>query len=227
MATNVRAKVSDCFASVTNGFTVTVTEVNVAPIFTAIAPKAVNELALLSVVLSAKDSDLPAQVLTYGLVSEPTNMTVSEVGTVVWTPTEAQGPSTNTVRVKVSDGVASVTNAFTVTVAEVNVAPIFTAIASKAVNELALLLLILSANPAIPCLEVQGGDAKGNQGDVLAIQFGHVTKRGAVKRASAKVVVALEPAVELLALMGIDQTDRDSLEKIRFGGQIGATHRKS
>jgi hypothetical protein len=72
-----------------------------------------------------------------------------------------------------------------------------------------------------------GGDAKGNQGDVLAIQFGHVTKRRAVKRASAKVVVGLEPAVELLALMGMDQTDRDSLEKIRFGGQIGATHRKS
>jgi hypothetical protein len=48
-----------------------------------------------------------------------------------------------------------------------------------------------------------------------------------VKRASAKVVVGLEPAVELLALMRIDQTDRDSLEKIRFGGQIGATHRKS
>ena len=83
------------------------------------------------------------------------------------------------------------------------------------------------ANPAIPCLEVQGGDAKGNQGDVLAIQFGHVTKRGAVKRAFAKIVVSLESAVELLALMGIDQTDRDSLEKIRFGGKIGATHRKS
>ena len=131
MATNVRVKVSDGFASVTNGFTVTVTEVNVAPIFTAIAPKAVNELALLSVVLSAKDSDLPAQVLTYGLVSEPTNMTVSEVGTVVWTPTEAQGPSTNTVRVKVSDGAASVTNGLTVTVAEVNVAPKLVAVLDR------------------------------------------------------------------------------------------------
>ena len=74
---------------------------------------------------------------------------------------------------------------------------------------------------------MQGGDAKGNQGDVLASQFGHVTKRGAVKRALAKIVVGLESAVELLALMGIDQTDRDSLEKIRFGGQIVATKRKS
>jgi len=75
------------------------------------------------------------------------------------------------------------------------------------------------ANPAISCLEVQG--------DVLAIKFGHIRKRGTVKRASAKVVVGLELAVELPALMGIDQTDRDSLEKIRFGGQIGAAHRKS
>jgi hypothetical protein len=48
-----------------------------------------------------------------------------------------------------------------------------------------------------------------------------------MKRASAKVVVSLEPAVELLALMEIDQTDHDLLEKIRFGRQIGATHRKS
>ena len=43
----------------------------------------------------------------------------------------------------------------------------------------------------------------------------------------ARVGIGLEPAVELPALMGIDQTDRDSLEKIRFGGQIGAAHRKS
>ena len=145
MATNVRVKVSDGFANVTNGFTVTVTGANVAPIFASIAPRVVNELALLALILSAKDSDLPAQVLTYGLVSGPTNMTVSAVGTVAWTPTEAQGPSTNTVRVKVSDGVASVTNTFTVTVAEVNVAPIFTAIAPKAVNELALLSVTLNA----------------------------------------------------------------------------------
>jgi hypothetical protein len=74
---------------------------------------------------------------------------------------------------------------------------------------------------------VQSGDAKGKQGDVLANQFNHVMKRGALKRASAKVVVGLEPAVELLALMGIDQTDHNSIEKIRFGRQIGATQRKS
>jgi hypothetical protein len=40
-------------------------------------------------------------------------------------------------------------------------------------------------------------------------------------------VVGLKPAVELLTLIGIDQTDRDSLEKIRFGGQIAAPNRKS
>ena len=120
MATNVRVKVSDGFANVTNGFTVTVTEVNVALISKAIAPKAVNELALLSLILSAKDSDFPVQTLTYGLVRGPVGMTVSAGGVLNWTPTESQVPMATNVLVKVSDGAASVTNGLTVTVAEVH-----------------------------------------------------------------------------------------------------------
>ena len=113
----VRVKVSDGAASVTNTFTVTVTEVNVAPIFAVVTPKTVAQLALLSVSLSASDTDLPLQSLTYSLVSGefPTGMTLTGT-TLTWTPTEAQGPSTYSVAVKVSDGVASVTNRFTVEV---------------------------------------------------------------------------------------------------------------
>jgi hypothetical protein len=44
-------------------------------------------------------------------------------GVLAWTPTEAQGPSTNTVSVSVSDGIATVTNSFTVVVREVNALP--------------------------------------------------------------------------------------------------------
>ena len=44
-------------------------------------------------------------------------------GVLAWTPAEAQGPSTNTVEVAVSDGVAAVTNTFSVTVREVNSLP--------------------------------------------------------------------------------------------------------
>jgi formylglycine-generating enzyme required for sulfatase activity len=145
-ANTVVVKVSDGAADVTTNFTVNVSEVNTAPIFATVANKTVNELSLLTFNLSATDSDLPAQTLTYSLVSGPAGMTVSGVGAVNWTPTEAQGPSTlNIVTVRVSDGVANRTTSFIVTVAEVNVAPIFAAVASKTVNELSLLTFNLSA----------------------------------------------------------------------------------
>ena len=118
---------------------------NTAPSF-AVANKTVNELSLLTFNLSATDSDLPAQTLTYSLVSGPAGMTVSVGGAVNWTPTEVQGPYTlSPVVVRVSDGVASVDTSFFVTVSEVNTAPILAAVASKMVNELSLLTFNLSA----------------------------------------------------------------------------------
>ena len=142
----VRVKVSDGTASVTNTFTVTVTEVNMAPIFALVTPKTGAELATLAVTLRATDSDVPAQPLTYSLVSGPAGLKVSSSGALAWTPTEAQGPSVNIVRVKVSDGAASVTNTLTVTVTEVNVAPIFAVVTPKTVAQLALLSVSLSAS---------------------------------------------------------------------------------
>jgi hypothetical protein len=56
--------------------------------------------------VSATDSDLPAQPLTYRLLSGPWGLTVSN-GVVNWRPTEVQGPSTNRVSIGVSDGVVS------------------------------------------------------------------------------------------------------------------------
>jgi hypothetical protein len=66
--------------------------------------------------------DIPVQSLTVTLLSGPTGLVVTN-GVLAWTPTEAQGPSTNAVVVAVSDGVGSVTNSFNVVVLEVNVAP--------------------------------------------------------------------------------------------------------
>ncbi|HAB17898.1 MAG TPA: hypothetical protein DCE44_15765, partial [Verrucomicrobiales bacterium] len=104
--------------SSTNQFTVVVSELNSAPTL-AVGTLTVTELATLTQTLSASDSDVPAQILTYGLVSGPTGLTVSGAGVLSWTPTEAQGPSTNTVRVKVSDSglpPLSTTNQFSVIV---------------------------------------------------------------------------------------------------------------
>ncbi|MBL9173130.1 MAG: putative Ig domain-containing protein, partial [Verrucomicrobiales bacterium] len=108
-------------------FNITVNEVNSAPVLAKPADRTLNESTSLSVTLSATDADVPAQTLTYGLASGPTGLTVGAAGAVSWTPSEAQGPGTYTVSVKVTDGGSppmSTTNSFVVTVNEVNTAPV-------------------------------------------------------------------------------------------------------
>src|SRR5439155_1493606 len=110
--------------SVTNTFQVTVNEVNLAPVLTVPANQTINEQTSLSVNATATGADLPANTVTFALVSSPAGMTINPAsGAISWTPTEAQGPSTNIVSVSVTDNgvpALSVTNTFTVTVNEVN-----------------------------------------------------------------------------------------------------------
>jgi len=124
--------------SVTNSFTVTVNEVNTAPQLTVPADVTINELATLNVSASASDSDLPANTLTFSLLTPPAGMTiVPATGAISWTPTEAQGPSTNVITVVVADNgspALSTTNTFTVTVNEVNTAPSLPAIADRTIH---------------------------------------------------------------------------------------------
>src|SRR5207244_858391 len=90
--------------SVTNTFQVIVNEVNLAPVLTVPANQTINEQTALNVSASATDADLPANSLTFALVSAPTGMTINPAtGAISWTPTEGQGPSTNAVSVSVTD----------------------------------------------------------------------------------------------------------------------------
>src|SRR5207245_5272704 len=84
------------------------------------------------------ESSVPSNSLTFALVSGPTGLTVSSAGAIAWTPTEAQGPSTNTVTVRVSDNGSpslSATNSFLVIVTEVNSAPVLTVPATQTIAE--------------------------------------------------------------------------------------------
>src|SRR5207249_3998627 len=125
--------------SVTNTFTVTVNEVNLAPVLTVPADQTINEQTTLNVSASATDADLPANTLTFALVSSPTGMTINSAsGAISLTPSEAQGPSTNAVSVsptRRSSDLLSVTNTFTVTVNEVNLAPVLTVPADQTMAE--------------------------------------------------------------------------------------------
>ena len=125
--------------SVTESFTLTVNEVNVAPVLTVPASQTINELVAFTANATATDTDLPANNLTFALVGGPSGLTVSPSGAIAWTPTEAQGPGTYPVQVKVTDSgtpALSVTNSFTLTVNEVNVAPVLTVPASQTISEL-------------------------------------------------------------------------------------------
>ena len=126
--------------SVTNSFTLTVNEVNVAPVLSVPASQTISELVAFGANASATDADLPANTLAFALVSGPAGLTVSPSGAIAWTPTEAQGPGTYPVQVKVTDNgtpALSVTNSFTLTVNEVNRVPVLTVPNNATINELA------------------------------------------------------------------------------------------
>lgn len=92
-------------------FTVNVREVNIAPVLGSIPDQIVNTLTPFSRTLTSTDPDIPAITPTYSLVNGPSGLTVSPVGVIAWTPTDAQGPGTYTVAVQVADnGVPNLTS---------------------------------------------------------------------------------------------------------------------
>jgi Putative Ig domain len=138
----------------TNTFTVVVNEINTPPQLTVPATQTIDELTPLTVSVSAIDSDIPANPLTFSLIASPTGMTIDpNSGAIAWTPTEAQGPSTNTITVVVTDSNPAavnaqhlrVTNSFTVIVREINTPPVLTVPATQTIDELTPLTVSASA----------------------------------------------------------------------------------
>jgi hypothetical protein len=115
--------------------TVTVNEVNVAPILGTIGDRSVEQGALLTFTASATDGDLPANTLTFSLgPGAPSGAAINpSTGVFTWTPTQAQGPDDFDVEIRVTDngtptGVDSET--ITISVTEDNTAPVLAPIGS-------------------------------------------------------------------------------------------------
>jgi hypothetical protein len=110
-----------------NSFTVTVQDVNNAPVLPAQNNQTIAELTTLRVVNTATDSDVPADHLVYVLTSAPQGASIDATGVITWTPDESQGPGTNQFTTVVTDDGTpprSATNTFEVVVTEVNTAPV-------------------------------------------------------------------------------------------------------
>jgi parallel beta-helix repeat protein len=123
--------------------TITVAEVNVAPMLPAISDQTVNEQGTLSfTVPTASDQDLPAQTLIYTLdaASLAAGMTIDgSTGAFSWSPSESQGGTDYNVTVTVTDNGLNLPNltdakTFKITVPEINVAPVLAPIPPQSVN---------------------------------------------------------------------------------------------
>ena len=145
----VTVTVTDGVVSVPQEFEVVVLESNRLPVWTTlITTRRVAEGSLLTFNVQATDGDVPTQPLSYRLVNGPTGLVVTTNGAVSWRPTEAQGPSTNRVKISVSDGVASVAQEFDVIVAEQNQPPVWVATVNRRVTEGLQLTITLKATDA-------------------------------------------------------------------------------
>jgi len=127
----------------------TVSEVNVAPVLTTPTSASGNEGTAITFNATATDSDLPAQTLTFSLVSPPAGATINPTtGAFSWTPSESQGPAVTNITVRVTDngpGALSADKVVPVTVNEVNNAPVLTVPSSVSGDEGTLITFTASA----------------------------------------------------------------------------------
>ena len=129
--------------------TVTVNEVNVAPVVNAPANQTVNEGTAIAYTVTATDADLPAQPLAFTLgAGAPTGAAISPGGAFNWTPSEAQGPGTYPITYTATDNgtppmAGSATN--TITVNEANNAPVVANPGNRTVNEGSILAYTVTA----------------------------------------------------------------------------------
>ena len=137
--------------SASRAFTVTVREVNQAPAVGPIGARTVDEGTQLTFAATATDPD-GGQAITYSTNATSLGASISpSTGVFSWTPTESQGPGTYHVEIRATDDGSpplSASRAFTVTVREVNVPPVLSAIGPKSATAGSQLTIPLSATDA-------------------------------------------------------------------------------
>src|SRR6266511_1277261 len=151
------------------------------PVLTVPADQTINELATL-VLTNSATPDTPPDTLTFRVASAPAGVSVdSNTGILTWTPTEAQGPSTNLITVEVTDDrVPSLSDieSFRVIVWEVNRGPVLTALSNRSVDELSLLVVTNTAtDPDIPGNTLTYSLVRAPDGVVIDSKSGVLTWR--------------------------------------------------
>jgi hypothetical protein len=143
----VHFAVTDGSATDTEDITITVVNVNQAPTLSSIGNKTVAENVALTFTLSASDAD--SDTLTYSVNTLPSNATLSSsTGAFSWTPSYSQSGTYNlTFSVNDSHG-GTASQATTITVTNVNQAPVLGSIGSKTVAKNSTLTFTVTATDA-------------------------------------------------------------------------------
>jgi hypothetical protein len=140
--------------SATNSLTLTVNEVNSAPVLPIQTNQTISGLVMLIVTNAATDPDMPANSLAYMLLEAPTNAVIDTNGLITWTPAPDQIPSTNIFTTVVTDynpwavtnQTLSATNSFTVEVTvPIHSGPSLPVLANRTVDELTPLVVTNTA----------------------------------------------------------------------------------
>jgi streptogramin lyase len=135
----------------TQTFTITVTEVNLAPSITPIANQQTTVGFPVAFTASATDPDLPSQGLSFRLLNGPPGASLTSAGAFTWTPTSAQGGSNYVMSIVVTDDAnppRSATNTFSISVSDVNVPPVLSPLTDQTVDEGNLLVYSIAATDA-------------------------------------------------------------------------------
>jgi hypothetical protein len=143
-------RVSDGTNNTDANITIDVTEVNEAPVLTSIGNQSVNENTLLQFTISATDIDLVPllpQSLTYSASNLPSSAIFDPITrTFSWMPSYTEAGTYTAVHFEVSDGIVTDSEDITITVNNVNRAPILNFIGNRIVNEGNLLEFIVSGS---------------------------------------------------------------------------------
>ncbi len=145
---NLTVRVSDGVGGeASETITITINEVNVDPSLAAIGPQSIDEGSTLSFTAVATDADLPANTFTYSLDAHTTTATINPTtGDFSWTPSETDGPGTENLTVRVNDGAGGEAfETITITIGEVNQAPVLDPIGPQSINEETLLSFTATA----------------------------------------------------------------------------------
>ena len=145
--------VSDGSLTDTTTVSVTITGINDAPVLTEIGGQWISETVLLAFSVSA--SDLEQDILAFSLdPGAPQGAAITPGGDFTWTPTELQGPGVYTVTVRVTDDgspTLSDSEIITITVSEVNLAPVLDPVGNQSIPEGSLLVFaVIASDSDIP-----------------------------------------------------------------------------